>query len=87
MLPKRVEVIKCHRAEVSGSICLSPFSEATPVRSSPALRSPSLTSGQPQQARVIESNSEYAIIEIICSCGARSHIQCNYAHLSEGSQA
>ena len=35
-----------------------------------------------QEARIIESNSEYAVIEIICSCGGKNHIQCNYAELA-----
>lgn len=38
----------------------------------------------PQEARIIESNNEYAIIEVTCSCGAKSHIQCNYAAMTKG---
>lgn len=83
MLSKRVQVIKHHQVEVSGSICVLP-SGTSPVRSGPAGRA-STGTAQPQQARVVESNSEYAIIEVVCSCGGKSHIQCNYAHLSEGS--
>jgi hypothetical protein len=85
MLPKRVQVVKRTKVEVSGSICLSPLTHGTPVRSASVSRTSPLTSGLPQQARVVESNSEYAIIEITCSCGSKSHIQCNYAHLTEGS--
>lgn len=37
-----------------------------------------------QQARVIESNSDYAVLEVVCSCGNRMHIQCNYGSLGSG---
>ena len=32
-----------------------------------------------QQARVVESHSESAVIEIICSCGRRTYLKCEYA--------
>jgi hypothetical protein len=35
-----------------------------------------------QQARIVESNNEYAIIEITCSCGQKTHVQCNYSNLT-----
>jgi hypothetical protein len=84
MLPKRVQVLKHHQVEVSGSLCLQPSGTAS-VRSSATAKAGAPAAGQPQQARVVESNSEYAIIEVICSCGGKSHIQCNYAHINEGS--
>ncbi len=30
------------------------------------------------QARIVENNSEFAIIEVTCSCGARTQLKCNY---------
>ena len=39
-----------------------------------------------QQARIVESNNEYAIIEVTCSCGGRAFVQCNYAALGNGGQ-
>ena len=35
--------------------------------------------GTAQQARIVESNNEYAIIEVTCSCGGKAFVQCNYA--------
>jgi len=32
----------------------------------------------PQQARVIEANDEYAVIEVVCSCGQTMRLQCRY---------
>lgn len=30
------------------------------------------------QARIIESNPQYAVIEVICTCGTRTQIRCEY---------
>jgi hypothetical protein len=86
MLPKRVQVVKHHQVQISGSVCLSPSTGGGSVRAAGPSRAGAARTGVPQQARVVESNSEYAIIEVTCSCGSKTHIQCNYAHLTEGSQ-
>lgn len=39
-----------------------------------------------QQARIVESNNEYAIIEVTCSCGSKAFVQCNYAALGNVGQ-
>lgn len=83
MLPKRVQVLKHHQVEVTGSVSLLPGTRMPVGGALPRAAGPAC--GLPQQARIVESNSEYAIIEVVCSCGGKSHIQCNYAHLSEGS--
>jgi hypothetical protein len=44
---------------------------------------PAAPGAVPQQVRVIESNQEYAILEVLCSCGATMHIQCNYGNVTE----
>ena len=31
-----------------------------------------------QEARIVESNDEYAVIEIVCACGGKSFVQCNF---------
>ena len=31
-----------------------------------------------QEARIVESNDEYAVIEIVCGCGGKSFVQCNF---------
>lgn len=40
---------------------------------------------RPAQARIVESNSDYVILEITCGCGQKSFIQCNYGNVA-GSQ-
>ena len=48
---------------------------------SPAVASSA--AGVCQQAHILESNDEYAIIEIVCSCGRKTSVQCNYSELSK----
>ena len=31
------------------------------------------------QASILENHPEFAVIEIICSCGAKTHLRCEYA--------
>jgi len=33
----------------------------------------------PSQAHIVETSPEYAVIEVTCSCGARTYIKCEYA--------
>jgi hypothetical protein len=32
----------------------------------------------PAQARIVENHPEFAVIEVICGCGAKTHIKCQY---------
>jgi len=78
----RVEVIKRQQVQLVGAVHLSAGSLSAPVRqSTPGRTAPS---AEPIQARIVESNNEYAIIEIVCSCGCKTHIQCNYANVGKG---
>ena len=33
-----------------------------------------------REARIVESNDEYAVIEIVCGCGGKSFVQCNFGN-------
>lgn len=81
MIVRRVKVMKKNSVAVGGSVRIGPQSGFAPVRTKAASRSCPPTANAPQEARIIESNAEYAIIEITCSCGTKSHIQCNYANV------
>ena len=83
MIHKPITVVKNDQVVVNGNICIKLGATAdSPVQS---VDSQSMGPGEIEQARVIESNEQYAIIEIMCSCGAKSHIQCNYGDIaSEG---
>jgi len=84
---EKVRVIKGDRVRMCGSVCLGleaapGHAGAAPVRPSASARADT-RSPAAQQARILESNDEYAIIEVTCSCGAKSHVQCNYASLTK----
>lgn len=34
------------------------------------------------QARIVESNSDYVILEVVCGCGQKHFIQCNYGNVA-----
>ncbi len=69
MLPKCARVIKPDEMEMNGTAHIGPA--AGTVGSSGA-------DGAVQQARIIESNDSHAILELTCSCGCKSRVQCNY---------
>lgn len=75
-----VKVLKKTGTAVKGSVTL-PTSYGTVSAGQVGVVAPAAS--VPQEARVIESNSEYAIIEVTCSCGNKMHIQCNYGGLTK----
>ncbi len=40
------------------------------------------------QVRIMENNSEFAVIEVTCCCGSKTYLRCDYAaaQTSEGNQ-
>lgn len=87
MTNRTVKVVKKNQVQISGSVCLTPSVTAGVPRLKPlqsnTTQADMQTAQVPQEARIIESNNEYAIIEVICSCGTKSHIQCNYAEMTK----
>jgi hypothetical protein len=81
MIARCVKVMKKNGVAVGGSVRIGPGKGLAPVRTNSASRACPPTAGAAQQARIIESNAEYAVIEITCACGTKSHIQCNYGNL------
>ena len=77
MLSKPVRVIKGDQIDIDGTVQLSPFTAAGRATASPS----ALPSGAvSQQARIVQSNQNFAILEVVCGCGCKSHIQCDYAN-------
>jgi len=35
------------------------------------------------QVRIVEKHSEFAVIEITCSCGTKTHIKCEYTEIEQ----
>jgi hypothetical protein len=83
-----VKVLKASQVQVDGTLRLDyGDSGSAPVRTESASSAqadahvPPAEAGVPQEVRIIESNSDYAIIEVVCSCGSKCHVQCNYADI------
>jgi hypothetical protein len=65
-------VLKKHQVELSGSVLLDIGSSATPA-------APAVNHGAPASATIVETNETYATIELVCSCGTKTYLQCNYS--------
>ena len=76
MIPRVVRVIKADQVVLSGSVRLE-IGGGAPVRTESSAQADTFA-GVPEEARIIESNNEYTIIEVTCSCGRKSHVQCNF---------
>jgi len=35
------------------------------------------------QVRIVEKHSEFAVIEITCSCGTKTHVKCEYTETEQ----
>ena len=38
-----------------------------------------VTASSAPQVRILENHEQYAVIEVICSCGTRTSLKCEYA--------
>jgi hypothetical protein len=76
MIYKTIDVIKKHKTCVSGTVRLGMGESNAPVR--PSTPSRAVPQGS-IEARLIDSNNEFALIEAVCSCGCKTQIKCCYA--------
>jgi DUF971 family protein len=76
MIARNIEIVKKNRVLAGETVRISVGEKHTSLR---PLTPSAAMAHEPMQARVVESNSEYAIIEVICPCGQKTHIQCHYA--------
>ena len=77
MLPNAVTVLRKETASVGASVRL-PIGVSASDETPASAAKPAPAGGGAQQARGIESNDEYAILEVTCACGQTMHIQCRY---------
>ena len=87
MEPRLVKVLKNSQVLVSGTVCLEIAGGIAPVRTATATQAAAHSGFAAQEARILESNDEYAIIEVTCECGAKTHIQCNYSRMTQPAEA
>ena len=61
--------------------------EIGPITGQPEGAAARPDSAVPLQARIAEKQQDHTVIELICSCGKKSYIQCDYAAQAETQQA
>lgn len=79
---RKVRILKKSQIQAGPSVQLPCFRTGSPE---PLRKRGDGGAAQAAQARIIESNSDYVILEITCGCGQKSFIQCNYGNVA-GSQ-
>ncbi len=40
----------------------------------------------PAQVRIVENHPEFAVVEVTCGCGAKTHIRCEYTDTQSSEQ-
>jgi hypothetical protein len=48
------------------------------TKNEPSMPQGKTMAAMPPSANIIESNSEFAVIEITCSCGRKTRLRCEY---------
>jgi len=71
MQSRTAHVLKSGEVECGGSVKLTgAAAETTGPASHPA--------SAIQQAQIVENTEQYALIEVVCSCGAKTYVRCEY---------
>lgn len=39
------------------------------------------------EVRIVENHPEFAVIEVTCSCGTKTHLRCEYANAGSSAEA
>jgi len=73
-------ILKAGSVQVEGQVQL----EIGPAQS---LQKPGNKNLSAPQARIVESQPDFAVIEIICRCGTKTHLRCEYAPGQSAAQA
>ncbi|MFA5552973.1 MAG: hypothetical protein WCZ89_06410 [Phycisphaerae bacterium] len=69
-------IIRSSDVELKGQIRLDTLSQAGSGNNA---NRPQNTDMMPASAKIVENNTEYAVIELTCSCGQKTQIKCQYA--------
>lgn len=80
MLINRIHVVKKNRVQTGTAVRL-PLGRTPMAVAAKSPRSGGQNGGV-TQVRIVESNSDYVILEMICGCGQKSFVQCNYGNVA-----
>lgn len=73
MIQATAHILRADSVKVEGRLAL----DLTQAHPQPP-RAASAVSAQPQ-VRILENHPDFAVIEITCSCGAKTNLRCEYA--------
>ena len=74
------QTIKADNVKIEGRVILGNNAEKTDN----GQISENNAANRPPVVKLIESNEQYAVIEIVCGCGMKTKVQCNYAEVDKG---
>lgn len=75
------KVLKASEVKLDGKFQIG----AKPIPSAGAKQNAAQKPSQIVRANIVESNQQFAVLEIICSCGAKGHIKCLYSNQNDQS--
>ncbi len=75
MTETSVKILKGDDVELEGRYHLE-FVQDEPIRGEPAQTNDAAAA---PQAKIIENHADHAVIEVVCPCGAKVNLRCDYA--------
>jgi len=74
MVKSEVRIIRGNNVRIQGQHRLG----LAPGLPGPAGQ-PASHNAQPRQVAIVQSNPEFAVVEVTCACGRKMHFRCTYA--------
>ena len=71
MQSRTARVLKSNEVQWGGSVKLTIAGAGTTGPTSPSVSAA-------QQAQIVENTEQYALIEVVCSCGTKTYVRCEY---------
>ncbi len=70
----------------AGDVKLEGQFRLDPGQTNSGMQNKTNTNSIPAKVQIVENNSEFALIEITCCCGTKTHIKCEYTDQNPAKQ-
>jgi hypothetical protein len=80
MMQTMNRVLKSDEVEIDGKCFLEIGRSASSAQHTKS------SNGAPVKVRMLDNTNEYALIELICSCGKKTLVRCEYGDVSAANQ-